>query len=487
MPTSRQTKRKRQQYKSTDDVTPAIEIQRKKRHVKNDVNCNTDKENSETDLLLPKFSFCGGKERRVPNIPIIPPVGKNSNNLMHHMYNTVLGRSTQSNLRKCLAQPFIRMLSNSRLFRTASPFDRRVTALEWHPTEPYTLAAGSKGGDIILWNHARVDKQEFISGIGKGGSITAMKFNLDDPCSVFTSSINGTVSLQDFNGKHNQILLDTCDWNYWYCSVDVSYTANLIVTGDNVGNTVLLSRDGKELWKYRLHKQKVSHCEFNPQCDWLVVTSSVDKTVKLWDIRMVKDRKSALHVLEHQKPVNSAYFSPDSHQLLTTDQHNEIRIYQSPDWSRVKQTIAHPHRFFQHITPIKATWHPVCDLVVVGRYPDENFPGYVKNEARTIDLFDANTGEIVCQLHDPKAPGLISLNKFNKSGDALASAMGYNILIWLEDKDIEQRQQELVEKMKAQGIAPKSNQTQTRRRQRKTDSKMDAATKAKIAAKLQQR
>lgn len=50
----------------------------------------------------------------------------------------------------------------------------------------------------------------------------------------------------------------------------------------------------------------------------------------------------------------SAYFNPtDSTKLLTTDQRNEIRVYCSYDWSKPDQIILHPHRQFQHLTPIK--------------------------------------------------------------------------------------------------------------------------------------
>lgn len=50
----------------------------------------------------------------------------------------------------------------------------------------------------------------------------------------------------------------------------------------------------------------------------------------------------------------SAYFNPtDSTKLLTTDQRNQIRVYCSYDWSKPYQIIIHPHRQFQHLTPIK--------------------------------------------------------------------------------------------------------------------------------------
>ena len=33
-----------------------------------------------------------------------------------------------------------------------SPFDRRVTAITWHPIYPKIFVAGSKGGDLLLHN-----------------------------------------------------------------------------------------------------------------------------------------------------------------------------------------------------------------------------------------------------------------------------------------------------------------------------------------------
>ena len=37
--------------------------------------------------------------------------------------------------------------------------------VEWHPSNPSLLAAGSKGGDIILWNIDTVNKDLLIEGV----------------------------------------------------------------------------------------------------------------------------------------------------------------------------------------------------------------------------------------------------------------------------------------------------------------------------------
>ncbi|KAK7093550.1 hypothetical protein V1264_007277 [Littorina saxatilis] len=254
---------------------------------------------------------------------------------------------------------------------------------------------------------------------------------------------------------------------------------------------MLLSLDGKKLWSHRLHKQKVTHAEFSPREDWLFCTASTDHMVKMWDIRKVSGRDSALHVLKHDKPINCAYFNhTDGCRLLTTDQNSEIRVYQAPEW-QLERTIPHPHRFFQHITPIKASWHPLQDLIVVGRYPAKDFPGYVEGERRTIDILDADNGKIVCQLHDPSAPGIVSLNKFNDRGDYLVSGMGVNLLLWGRKQEVEERQLSLLAderhsefsplQRRGQGSGGRSSNSRSRPPSTKqTKSKKDTDTKMKM-------
>ncbi|XP_030622430.1 DNA damage-binding protein 2 [Chanos chanos] len=355
--------------------------------------------------------------------------------VLHYIYRSSLGQTIHSHLRQCLQEPFIRSLGSYQLHRTASPFDRRVTCLEWHPTHPTTLAVGSKGGDIILWDYGALNKTTFIQGKGACDFIGELKFCPTDTSKVYVASGDGTLTVQSFEGLPAERLSRTVDCGhdhhnvcYWYCCVDVSLSRQMLVTGDNTGRLLLLGLDGKEIFSDKLHKGKVTHAEFNPRCDWLMATSSVDATVKLWDLRNIKNKSSYLHEMPHDKPVNSAYFNPtDSTKLLTTDQKDQIRVYSSSDWSKPEQVILHPHRQFQHLTSIKATWHPVYDLIIAGRYPDDHFlPG----DLRTIDFFDANTGKLVHQLRDPNASGIISLNKFNPMGDVLASGMGFNILVW---------------------------------------------------------
>ncbi|XP_035118501.1 DNA damage-binding protein 2 isoform X2 [Callithrix jacchus] len=340
---------------------------------------------------------------------ILPPC----RSIVRTLHQHKLGRASWPSVQQGLQQSFLHTLDSYRILQKAAPFDRRATSLAWHPTHPSTVAVGSKGGDILLWNFGIKDKPTFIKGIGAGGSITGLKFNPLNTNQFYASSMEGTTRLQDFKGNILRVFASSDTINIWFCSLDVSANSRMVVTGDNVGNVILLNMDGKELWNLRMHKKKVTHVALNPCCDWFLATASVDQTVKIWDLRQVRGKASFLYSLPHRHPVNAACFSPDGARLLTTDQKSEIRVYSASQWDCPLGLIPHPHRHFQHLTPIKAAWHPRYNVIVVGRYPDPNFKSCTPYEMRTIDVFDGNSGKMMCQLYDPESSGISSVTTFS--------------------------------------------------------------------------
>ena len=109
-----------------------------------------------------------------------------------------------------------------------------------------------------------------------------------------------------------------------------------IPLGENSGYVTLLSSRGEKMWRDKLHKSKVTNIQYSPREPWLFATTSTDNSVKIWDVRNLTDgtdtnvprKERCLQTLEHDKPVNSAYFSHvDGTRLLTTDQHSQLRVY----------------------------------------------------------------------------------------------------------------------------------------------------------------
>lgn len=103
-----------------------------------------------------------------------------------------------------------------------------------------------------------------------------------------------------------------------------------MVVGDNDGYVTLLTTEGKITREFKAAKAgaKINHCEFSKSAPWLLVTSTGDKCVKLWDIRKIDKKAEPLEVLQQSKPINSACFSlTDGARLLTTDQYDQITVY----------------------------------------------------------------------------------------------------------------------------------------------------------------
>ncbi|XP_076588110.1 DNA damage-binding protein 2 isoform X1 [Chaetodon auriga] len=434
-----------------------------------------DKKDAETSKRGPPLKSAGVQRR------------SGYGSILHYIYKSTLGQSLHSQMRQCLQEPFVRSLSSYHFHGATSPFDRRITCLEWHPTLPTTLAVGSKGGDLYLWDFEVPTEKAFIRGNGAGDFIGGMKFCPSDLSKVYVASGEGTLTMQSFEGRTPTVLSRTGDCGhdhhnvcYWYCCVDVSVSRQMLVTGDNVGQLLLLGLDGQKIFSDKLHKAKVTHAEFNPRCDWLLATASVDHTVKLWDLRNIKDKKSFLHELPHERAVNSAYFNPlDCSKLLTTDQYDQIRVYSSSNWSKPQHIIQHPHRQFQHLTPIKATWHPAYDLIVAGRYPDDRV---CTGDQRTIDIFDSNTAELVCQLQDPTVSGIKSINKFNPMGDAIGSGMGVTVLVWDRNESlISDRHKQEETSTSADGLRGQRRSQQRSSRDRRRPA-VDAKLKKKLAS-----
>lgn len=351
-------------------------------------------------------------------------------NLLHYLDGFARGDKSTMRLRKNCTGHVAEGISlwETEPLRSELLLSARITALCWHPRSPDLLAVGSKTGEILLYDKS--DPGNCLRGppLGSGSSIAAMKFHWDHSYLMYSANLFGTVMLHDLEQLDNKTFWDTASQDIWFTALDICPNRTVVLAGDNVGKMYAFAPDGQRLWRspVRLHKGKVKHIEFSQKDPNLLVTASVDHTVKLWDVRKLSCMGDALHTLHHDRGLNSAYFNPaNGRSLLVTDQHSELRVYRGPFWDDAT-IISHPHRQFQHLTAIQATWHPFDDIIVVGRYPDNSF---LRNDVRGVDLYDGNTGQMLYKIKSSlNLGGIIVLNYFNCTGDRLASAMGSRVV-----------------------------------------------------------
>lgn len=369
-----------------------------------------------------------------PNASTTSNVRQRENNLVQCLNNSLLRDKSDQRLGKLKRNLLARGVLGFELDTGPLPhFEQsaRVTCLEWHPTRPQLLAVGSKNGEIILWNAWDSKKQAATPPTGSGSAVAAMKFHPENAGQMYTATLLSKVMLQDFGGAEPQVFWDTESQRVWFTSMDLLPARKMVLAGDNMGCVYAFSSTGQLLWPEprRFHKGKVKYLEFVGQGSDLLVSASVDHTVRIWDVRKLDGPKSFLLELPHTQAVNSAYVSPsDRTSLLTTDQKNELRVYTGPMWQK-PLVIPHPHRQFQHVTPIQASWHPVENLVVVGHYPDKNF--CATDQTRGIDVFDGGTGEPLGKVQGSLAvSNICSLTPFNCTGEILAAGAGFHTVLF---------------------------------------------------------
>ena len=127
------------------------------------------------------------------------------------------------------------------------------------------------------------------------GSILALEFDQINPNQVYTASIDGSVVHRCVvTGTVVKTLLESDSWDKWYTGLDVSFARKVVAACNNSGHVDLLALDGTRVWTQRLHKAKCNHVQFSEREPWMMVTSSGDKTAKVWDIRAMAGPRSSL-------------------------------------------------------------------------------------------------------------------------------------------------------------------------------------------------
>ena len=216
-----------------------------------------------------------------------------------------------------------------------------------------------------------------------------------------------------------------CD--HWFTSLSGCENAAQasILAACNLGFVANFDRSCQLLDRWRLHKGKVSSVEINPVDRHIFATTSVDRTCCLWDIRRLGPACGKAGKAPVCEPLlsqsfdgaaTSACFSHNGQRLLVTSQDNSIRVCQisssqdgvtlvrrsQPNWGPTHLHVKHPHRFYQHLTQHRATFHPRSDdLFIIGRFPEKDACG---EDAQKVPLLPRVLSWISNCCRTPAAP-----------------------------------------------------------------------------------
>ncbi|KAG4167899.1 hypothetical protein ERO13_A13G224600v2 [Gossypium hirsutum] len=319
---------------------------------------------------------------------------------------------------------------------------RRVTCLEFHPTNNHILLSGDKKGQLGVWDFAKVHEKTVYGNI-HSCILNNMRFSPANDGMIYAASSDGTVSCTDLETGISSTLMNLNpdgwqgpgSWRMLY-GMDINLERGVVLVADNFGFLYLVdSRSNSQTGKaIMIHKKgsKVVGLHCNPFQPDLLLSCGNDHFARLWDMRRL-EAGSVLANLEHRRVVNSAYFSPFSGtKILTTSQDNRLRIWDSifRDLDSPSREIVHSHDFNRHLTPFRAEWDPKDpseSLAVIGRYISENYNG---TALHPIDFIDINTGQLVAEVMDPNITTITPVNKLHPRDDVLASGSSRSLFIW---------------------------------------------------------
>ncbi|KAJ6844536.1 putative protein DAMAGED DNA-BINDING 2 [Iris pallida] len=367
---------------------------------------------------------------------------------------------------------------------------RRITSLEFHPTQDNVLLSGDKKGQLGIWDYGKLHEKMVYDSI-HSCIVNNIKFNSNGEGTFYTSSSDGTICCTDLETGIPLVLLDVnpngwngaATWRMLY-GMDNNPDRGLLLVADNFGYLYMV--DGRSKTKIGepvlIHKKgsKVVGLHCNPAQPDILLSCGNDHFARIWDARRLVG-ESSLASLSHGRVVNSAYFSPRTgNKIMTTSQDNRIRVWDSifGNLDSPSREIVHSHDFNRHLTPFRAEWDPKDpseSLVVIGRYISENYNGVALHP---IDFIDISTGKLVAEVIEPEITTISPVNKLHPRDDVLASGSSRSLFIWRprEEDDSSRHQHE----QKSKGfIVPKAEKKSRRKFDQESDDDSDLDPKGK--------
>ncbi|PSS09485.1 Protein DAMAGED DNA-BINDING like [Actinidia chinensis var. chinensis] len=118
---------------------------------------------------------------------------------------------------------------------------RRVTCLEFHPTNNNILLSGDKKGQLGVWDYVKVH-EKIVYGNVHGCILNNMKFNSTNDGTVYTASSDGTIGCTDLETGISLSLMNLnpggwqgpSSWRMLY-GLDVNLEKGLLLVADNFG------------------------------------------------------------------------------------------------------------------------------------------------------------------------------------------------------------------------------------------------------------
>lgn len=274
-------------------------------------------------------------------------------------------------------------------------------------------------------------------------TITSIKIPMFDQNSVITSSYDSSIRCLDLATQVSTQLWapDADEDELGISCLDISpETQDIIVFSTLEGSLGRVDRRTRKSEIWQLTDNKIGGFSLNPLLPYLAATASLDRTLKIWDLRMIKGKGDLQHpslLGEHQSrlSVSHASWSRSGH-VATSSYDDTIKIYDMSEAAKWKAgqdipdkkmkpviKIPHNHQTGRWVTILKPQWQTK---------PADGVSKFViGNMNRFVDVFDAE-GKQLAQLDGDGITAVPAVAEFHPVQNWVAggSASG-KLCLWM--------------------------------------------------------
>ncbi|KAI1320230.1 WD40-repeat-containing domain protein [Xylariaceae sp. FL0255] len=327
----------------------------------------------------------------------------------------------------------------------------RVYALTFHPMQEKPIVlAGDKKGTLGFFDASQTqpqypedDEEEYDVPLPEIGAfevhrrtITSIKIPMFDPNSVITSSYDSSIRSLDLQKQvSTQLWAPEDDGEELGIScIDISSenkdTILFSTLEGSLGRFDRRSTEKADIWN--LTDSKIGGFSLNPRLPHLLATASLDRTLKIWDLRMIKgkgDMKTPSIIGEHQSrlSVSHASWSRSGH-VATSSYDDTVKIYDMSDAAKWKAgheikkkemdpsaKIPHNNQTGRWVTILKPQWQ-ISPADGVDKF-------VIANMNRFVDIFDKD-GTQLAQLEGDGITAVPAVAEFHPVHNWVAGGNG---------------------------------------------------------------
>ncbi|RPA79237.1 WD repeat-containing protein [Ascobolus immersus RN42] len=309
----------------------------------------------------------------------------------------------------------------------------RIYSMAFHPTvDKQLIFAGDKEGNLGILDTSQIkeeaddedDDSKEESGPAPnmqshklhGRTISAVVFGPTSATTLYTSSYDGSVRSFDLEkGLSTEVYFKKANDAISCIQVPEENMLYFTTLDGGFGKQDLRTKTTQFM---QLSEKKIGGFSTHPRASYLIATASLDRTVRIFDLRKINfsgldgtPHEVAEHV--NRLSVSSAEFNSLG-QLATTSYDDTVKIYNLPDSAKWEKghtienweqdvTIRHDNQTGRWVTILKAYWQ---------QYPSDCQKLCIGNMKRSIDIYSGK-GDHLAQLRSDLITAVPAVVRFH--------------------------------------------------------------------------